>query len=1069
MDVVVRTPHGDADINIVAAPTDTTLAGLLRAVTGQAPPATASVDGRTVSTSGLVADLDLLIGSLIDTRPVPAPPIDGNDSAARVGFVQVTGRGAGIVRILHSGRYRVGSARRLHASEMESAPVETAAFELAVDSDGAVSVIPGPDVGGALGIYTPTLGNLLLDRELPWAGGRLHVGGRLFELESPPVVADRRRLATPASDGSVPFQRPPAPPPSQPRLVIDAIRDAMSGDGRLWQRRPTDPGAFDIPFGIEADGVGIASVDLQRHRGVALVGSDRFTGGLARTLLVEVCTMHGPADLDVVVASTPDRIAHWNWAKWLPHIRNGVPTAEPNLFADPESLAAWARSRRNATAAPVTRRDDRVVSHDPAQWQPPTSTPSRAPVTLLLLDDISLWSQRDSPIRSLLVEPPPDLRIVALCVGLHEAPGLCTALLEEVPPADRLAHLSSITTDAQVGRPALFGSLTTQHTRLADAPDVVTDIRPALVEAPEAALVARHLAPLDDLDALRRLAAPTRLAPPTLKELVETSARNDRTAGGLAVAIGVSPDTDSLPAASRSISLDLTSPLPTIIAASDIEQHDQTIAALVLGAATQRRPDELAILIVGRERPAWHAELPHVAGWAGRDEADDAPRLVHRVGHVLAERPDLHVVVVIEHAFDRDNPLPAELITGMSELAVALPNVHVVLTADHPDSVPEERRAACGAFTWIAPSGDGTVWRGGRSEDFVGVETASSAPTSPGPTELDAPRLVIRPTTHGRAMTPLERRLSRSTSDDAVADADELVTAAVARQVTSRVVSDDETARPSLLPPPLPVEIDAAALLARHPGDGVPIGLVDRPELAENQAYWWQPGSGGSILAAGSPRSGMTSLIDLITTGVAARLAADDLHIYAIEALPQRRRAFEALPHTGAVVTPDDPAKVAQLVTGLHTIMTERLETRTSEDRPDIALFIGDVGRMRRSLSVSTIDDTFAQLGELASSGASVGMNVVAVATRVEDLGALTGLTGDRLVGPLTDPDDRARLGAPAIGPADRHPRRCWSTAADRRVQLATPPAAVEEAIEQLAPEPARHQRPATIVPAADS
>jgi S-DNA-T family DNA segregation ATPase FtsK/SpoIIIE len=1070
MDVVVRTPHGDADIDIVAAPTDTTLADLVRAVTGQAPPATATVDGRTVSTSQLMADLDLVIGSLIDTRPTAVPPVDGPGAADVVGVTQVTGRGAGVVRLLHPGRYRVGSARRLHASELESAPVETTAFELAVQSDGAVTVVPGPDVGGALGIYTPTLGNLLLDRELPWTGGRLHVGGRLFELESPPVMIDRQRRSTPARDGSVPFQRPPPPPPSQPRLVVDAIRDAASGGGRLWQRRPSDPGAFDIPFGIEADGVSIASVDLQRHRGVALVGSDRFTAGLARTLLVELCAMHGPADLDVAIASTPDRIANWNWAKWFPHIRNGVPSAQPNLFADPESLAAWATSQHDSSGAPAARRDGTAVTPDPAQWQPPTSTPSRTPVTLLLLDDISLWSQRDSPIRSLLTDPPPELRIVALCVGLHEAPGLCTTLLEEVPPADRLAHLSSITTEARVGRPALFGSLTTQHTRLADAPGLVPDIRPALVEVPEAADVARHLAPLDDLDALRRLMAPTRLAPPTLNELVEESARNDRSVDGLTVAIGVSADTDSVPAARRSTALDLTTPRSTIIAASDIEQHDQTVAALVLGAAAQRRPDELAILIVGRERPPWHAELPHIAGWAGRDEADDAPRLVHRVAHVLVERPDLHVVVIIEHAFDRNDPLRSELITGMTELALALPNVHVVLTADHPDSVPEASRAACGSFAWIAPNGDGTAWFTDRSEAFVGVGTASSAPGSPGPTELDAPHLVIRPTTHGRAMTPLERRLRRSTDDDAVTDADDLATAAVARQITSRAASnDDETPQPSLLPPPLPLEIDAATLLARHPGDGVPIGLVDRPELAGNQAYWWQPGSDGSILAAGSPRSGMTSLIDLITTGVAARIAADDLHLYAIEALPQRRRAFEALPHTGAVVTPDDPTKVARLITGLHTMMTERLEAQRHDDRPDIVLLIGDAGRMRRALTATTPGDTFEQLGELASAGASVGMNVVVVATRVDDLGALTRLTGDRLVGPLTDPDDRARLDAPPIGPADRHPRRCWSTTADRRVQLATPPANVEAAIERLAPEPARHQRPVMIIPASTS
>jgi S-DNA-T family DNA segregation ATPase FtsK/SpoIIIE len=359
------------------------------------------------------------------------------------------------------------------------------------------------------------------------------------------------------------------------------------------------------------------------------------------------------------------------------------------------------------------------------------------------------------------------------------------------------------------------------------------------------------------------------------------------------------------------------------------------------------------------------------------------------------------------------------------------------------------------------------MWSATGSLAFVGVATAASTRASIGPTELDAPQLLIRPTTHGRGMTPLERRLSRSTSDEVITDTDGLATAAVARQITSRVTSPEEaTPGPSLLPPPLPIEIDAATLLARHPGDGVPIGLVDRPELAENEAYWWQPGRGGSILAAGSPRSGMTSLIDLIATGVAARLAADDLHVYAIESLPQRRRAFEALPHTGAVVTPDDAAKVTKLVRGLHAMMTERLDARPHDEQPDLVLLIGDVGRMRRALSATSLDETFALLGELAASGAAVGVNVVAVATRVADLGALIGLTGDRLVGPLTDPEDRARLGAPAIGPADRHPRRCWSTLADRRVQLATPPAVVEDEIERLAPEPARNHRPAAIVPA---
>lgn len=209
----------------------------------------------------------------------------------------------------------------------------------------------------------------------------------------------------------------------------------------------------------------------------------------------------------------------------------------------------------------------------------------------------------------------------------------------------------------------------------------------------------------------------------------------------------------------------------------------------------------------------------------------------------------------------------------------------------------------------------------------------------------------------------------------------------------------------------------------------------------------------------------MTALIDVIMMGIAGRLSADDVHVYAIEALPQRRRALEVLPHTGTVVTPDDPGNVVRLVEGLHAMMTERQTTRRHDGQPDLVLLVSDIGRVRRSLTPETVDDTFARLGEIAASGASVGINVVAVTTRYADLGALTALTGDRLVGPMTDPDDRQRLGAPEIGPADRHPRRCWSTAADRRVQLATPPATVEDEIARLAPEPAGQHRPVVVVP----
>ncbi|MFK7918993.1 MAG: hypothetical protein AB8G14_13030 [Ilumatobacter sp.] len=1055
MDVVVRTPHGDADIDIVAAPSATTLADLLRAVTGQAAPATTRVDGRAVATTRLLSDLDLVIGSMIDARPETASSMDLGPDEEAVGLVQLTGRGAGSVSRLQRGRYRIGTARRLHTNELERAPVETPAFELEVGEHGA-RVAPGTDIGGALGVHTPTIGGALFDREAAWNNERLSVGGRMFDLDVPYRAPDRRRLPAPADDGSIPFQRPPGGTPPRRRVVTEAAHDALSAGGGLWGRRRTDAGAFDIAFGYHADGATVSSIDLQRHRGAALVGSDRFTSALARTLLVELTALHGPADLDLVIASTPDHIAQWNWAKWLPHVRQAGPTSTPELFDDPTDMAAWA----TALAAPPA----------PTTLAPPGVATAK-PITVLVLDDITLWSQRDSPIRSLLISPPPELRIIALCVGLHEAPGMCTSLIEEVAPADRLAHLGSITTPVS-GRPALFGSLATQHTRLADAPHVVSDIRPALTSMTLAAEVARSLAPLDDLDAGHLAVAPTRLSPPTLTELVTSVTPHHAQTGRstLDVPIGVLlPVPGSVPGDRTPLTLDLNGPLSTIVIAAEPARHDQTVASILLSAASQRRPEELAILIIGRVRPAWHSELPHIAGWAGRDEADDAPRLIHRVAHVLAEQPDLHVLVVVEHAFDSDEPMPGDLVTGMTELAESLPNVHVVLTGDQLDAVPERQRARCGVLVSVAEGGVGRLWRDERQLAFEGIASESAAEDVASPTALDARELIIRPTTHRRAMTPLERRLTRSGLAVPSTD-DELVAAAVARKVSTASNPPAEAPTgPSLLPPPLPVAIDFGILLDQHQGDGVPIGLVDRPERAENEAYWWQPGSGGSILAAGSPRSGMTSLLDLIVTGVAARISADDLHLYAIEALPQRRRAYEALPHAGSIVTPDEPASVRRLIDGLHRIHAERTETRAMTDRPDIVLLVGDVSRLVRSLPPGQVEETMQQVAELAASGPSIGINVIAIASRVDDLGPLARLTGDRLVGATSDPMDRTRLGAPALGPADRHAGRCWSTAADRRMQLATPPESVEAEIARLAPEPAQQRRPAPIAAGAGS
>ncbi|MFN3256152.1 MAG: hypothetical protein ACE37B_10680 [Ilumatobacter sp.] len=1096
MDVVVRTPHGDADIEIVSAPPTVTLGDLLAAVNGQAAPPIARVDGRIVSTVQPLVEAGLAIGSVIDARSIdpaaspvapsaaataPAPP------APAINLLQLTGRGAGTIRRLDRGRFRIGPGRRLNSIEMDDAAVESSAFEVTVDSRGTVEVSPGPRIGGALGVFTPTLDGSLFDRPLRWTDGRLSVGGRLFAIEAPAIEPPRRQLPEPDASGAIGFERRPWNATAEHLPVVTARRRAHTYEHGLWTRRSGDPGAMTLPFGVLPDDRSVATIDLDRARGVAIVGTDRFGAALARTLLVEAVTAMGPADLRLAIASTPDRLGQWDWAKWLPHVRkSGDPTAAALLLADDHDLATWAAGITSAVAGDdhptppsgiVRANPPTVTGAAPrADWLPPQPVaPTARPPVLLVLDDISLWNRRDSPLRSLLVDPPPHLRILAMCGGLHEAPGLCSVLIEERLPEELFAAA-----EAPSGNTALFGSLATLHDRLASPPSVTEDIRPALVETHVALEIATALAPLDDLDVERPGPVPTGLAPPSLSELIDiqmaTARQPNHDQSGLTVTVGLVdlPDgdrRDGTPIERRPVRVDLAASRVTLVASDDAELIDTLLAAIVLGATATRRTDQLAVLTVGRHRPAWHAEIPHIAGHVDRAAADDPARLVHRVAHVLTSQPGLEVLVVIEDAFVAGQPVhgrpvsaPVDLLTGLLELADSLSRVHVVMTStEDVASIPESIRNRCGielAVGQHAGSPRGVVSSTETAVHFIGPTTLGAAISGPPTLGTTIPRtLAIRANVHGRAMTPLERRVNRAASVP-TASLPDPATIEIAQRVGAATASNADGSNGvdgvdgGLLPPPLPTSVSHLSLLAQHPGDGVPIGLLDRPERAMTEAYWWQPGRDGTLLAIGSPRSGMTQLADLLATGIAARYSADDLAVYAIEPLPQRRRAFAAMPHCVDVVTTDDPHGVRRIVATVAELVERRRSTSTSPQRdPAIVLFVGDLARLVRWLSGDGVGDILETLASIGSDGADVDVNLVAVTNRVDDLGPIVRSAGDRLIGSVADPNDRARLGIPAPGPADRHPGRCWSVTADRRVQLAIPPDSVEHEIARLASE----------------
>ena len=486
MEIVVTTPHGDADIGVTNQRATTTLAELIVAATGQAAPAVLRVDGRTIEASTTLDRAGLRRGSVIDTVATATAA----EPTTLAILAQIAGPGAGRRHPLGSGRHRLGPGRRVNAAELGSAPVEEPAVTIDVDADGSLTVHP---IDG----HRLTLGGSPVDVPMPWSEDDVAVvDGRAFVIDrgvpaSPagehPVDIDG---ADPGPDGCIAFhRRPRSAGATERRPAIDAVHDATTRGPGLWQRRPGHSDAFVIPIGVSASGgtgpPDVVSIDLATG-GIASIAGPR-RAALARTVLLEATTLHGPADLDVVVVSTPSGLDDWDWAKWLPHVRA---TGRSAILRDEQEIATWG---------------DAMVER------------SRDHLTVLVVDDPDLWQRRESPLHHLLTKPPDHIRVVTLSAASADAPPTATILLTD--EADRRWRLVS-TTDA----------------------DSVEHVLAALVETDVARRAAIAMAPLDDQEAPVRLSTSHAEAHPLRSVVAPTGGILDEVCAG-AVIVGTGHET----------------------------------------------------------------------------------------------------------------------------------------------------------------------------------------------------------------------------------------------------------------------------------------------------------------------------------------------------------------------------------------------------------------------------------------------------------------------------------------------------------------------------------------------
>jgi hypothetical protein len=895
MEIVVRTPHGSADVAVEHHAPGTTLGALISDVTGQAVPAVALVDGRTVSCAVRLEEAGLLVGSLIETDA----PVRRAAARGQIVLGQVAGRGAGRTPVLAPGRHRVGPGRRVRADELAAAPVDEVVLEIEVGPDAVATVEPG---AGALLM----LGGALLTSPTSWSlDDVLVVGRRAFVIR--PRTIDHRRRPPAAPDGTTPVHRQPRRPATSPRqAVIDAWHDANGPAATLWERRLDHPDALAVTVGVHAP-IGERAepfvVDLNRHRLVAVNGHESSRGALTRALLVDAVTVHGPADLQLVVITS--RPADWDWAKWLPHLR---PAGSPMVLSDDEAVAAWMTSAREH------------VAHESAA----------APRTLLVVDGPDAWQRGTSPVRQVVSAPPAQMSIVALGDDADQIPEHTDLLLAESAEQHWTA------------------------TSFADGTSV-DGILAALVELDVAGDIARLLASCSDPD------RPTGAAPERTPHTLDTFVTND------------DPDATTL---LDSIGLGTSA----VVVGPDVDAAARATAAFAMRVCLTHSPESLVLLDLLRS--PWTAgltALPHTTDADSDLTEIDPDRLVQRLEH---RTRTVHVLALV----DGESPLGSVLSAASREL----PGLSVLTTTTEPTAPGEIQPVVV------------TVHHSGRHRRAV-VQTLDRQVSVPLDDDGVVGDLVVRPFAVGRLLSPLERRVDRRQRPDPIHFVEEC--RRLATELAREPARSPRPTRPPLLPPAMPALVETESLLRDHPGDGIPIGVVDDVR-GDPIPLWWIPGH-GSVVAVGAPSSGVAEILGTVLVGLVDRFGVDDVEFVLVDQSAGRRRTAGALQICSSTAAPNDDDSLVALV--------GHLEAQRPGAGPPLVVAIDDLGFLLRRADRLGLGSRLR--GALGSSTTSV----VATARSIDDIEPLppdrtTVLIGYGFADPAIDRPPRGRCRRQADG-----------------------------------------------------
>jgi S-DNA-T family DNA segregation ATPase FtsK/SpoIIIE len=870
----------------------------------------------------------------------------------------------------------------------------------------------------------------------------------------------------------------------------------------LWERRPTHPdflrlraGIGDVPWsppvtppGLRADApeelvaalaeyevLGGAPVPVELAGGgvVGIVGDRAAAVSLARSLLCQAATLHGPADLPMMILSSAAGAAAWDWSKWLPHTRDA--SGVGRLLSHDGALSTRLVEGRLRPAGGRERADhhERV-----------------GPTLLVVVDDESLTEGRKAPTRSLLRGEGGLVAAIVIASTVDRLPAVCTTVIEMTDPDGR-ADLALPQRGQRIGGFLAAG--------MDDG--VARDCARSLArfEDPELDLVGAGLP------------ASIRLLPLLdLEDCTADAVLARWKAGG----IDPSPATPVGVAEDGTFRIDFVADGPHgLVGGTTGAGKSELLRTLVAGLAASVDPDHLTFVLVdfkGGSAFDECARLPHTVGMVTDLDQHLAERalrcleaeLRHRervlrdagavdlpdyLGKGLPEALPRLLVIIDEFAtLKAELPEFIDALVGVAQRGRSL-GVHLLLATqrpqgaisdnirantnlrialrvqdrtdstdviDAPDAAGIPRTAPGRAYVRLGPG------------EVVAIQTALStgsrreaarAPVDVAPFVYGpSPRPASAPPPPGVGVAATDREPDADVGIEGATDLSVLV--AAIREAFART-GHSPPRRP--WPDPLPGDVDLDRLIDRaledagtqHPPDFVPLALADDPDAQTQYPTGWSAAD-GNLIVYGIGGSGTTTTLSSLALSLARLSSADDVHLYGLDFGAGGLGALERLPHVGAVIVASERERQARLIRHLRAELDRRrqLGSAALRDEPRIVTLVDGWSAFAaeyNDLAGSAVFDAF---GRLFADGPELRMYTVVAADRATAVPSqLASVVRQRMALRLADAYDYSGFGVRAAAVPEMVPGRALLAGTGQVVQVARPAGGLAAAAARLA------------------